>query len=173
MKHIITTVATRLQQQCNTLQYIDRNWGQLGYNENPPVKWPCALIDIPSVQYAQGLRGTQFATGTVDVTVAFLRLNPTSATAPKRNDTFDMMDLIDEVTEALHGYGTGGMQPLQRVSVRKDVATKGMEQYTISFSAAWTVKLVPDTAEVSPELNIAGGDTAEEETPGTSQGESE
>ena len=37
-----------IQQQLLTvpaLKHIDKNWNQLNY-EQPPVRWPCALIDI-------------------------------------------------------------------------------------------------------------------------------
>lgn len=31
------------------LRYVASDWGQLDY-EQPPVQWPCALIDMPGLQ---------------------------------------------------------------------------------------------------------------------------
>ena len=45
IKTILLAVQQRLAERVPELAYIDKNWGQLDY-EAPPVKWPCALLDI-------------------------------------------------------------------------------------------------------------------------------
>ena len=145
MKHILTTITEALQ-DITQLKYIDRNWGQLDdYGSYPPAQWPAALVDIAEVRYSQGLRGTQLANATVEVTLAWQRMNNTSAqvASATKQEVYDMMDLIDEVQQTLHGYGTSDMQPLQRQYVRKVAVRKGMEIYSIGFATAWTV--TPDT----------------------------
>ena len=158
MKHIITAVLAKLEQETALgLRYTDRNWGQLDeYNPNPPVQWPVALVDIDNVQYTQGLRLSQTATGTVTVTLAYPRLNNTSAqvAAATRQGVFDMMDLIDAVSEVLHGYGTADMQPLQRIYLRKVRVNKGLEVYELGFTTAWTVTFPTTTVQVQPDVII-------------------
>ena len=45
IKTILLAVQQRLAERVPELAYIDKNWGQLDY-EAPPVKWPCALLDL-------------------------------------------------------------------------------------------------------------------------------
>lgn len=46
MKPYINALLTRLG-TVSALKTIDTNWGQLAY-EQPPVQFPCALVDIQS-----------------------------------------------------------------------------------------------------------------------------
>ena len=52
IKTILLAVQQRLAERVPELAYIDKNWGQLDY-EAPPVKWPCALLDIDEVPFSQ------------------------------------------------------------------------------------------------------------------------
>ncbi len=156
MKHILTTITEALQ-DISQLKYIDRNWGQLDdYGSYPPAQWPAALVDIAEVRYSQGLRGTQLANATVEVTLAWQRMNNTSAqvASATKQEVYDMMDLIDAVSEVLHGYGTADMQPLQRIYLRKVRVNKGLEVYELGFTTAWTVSIPAATAQVQPNIAI-------------------
>ena len=158
MKHIITAVLAKLEQDAALgLRHTDRNWGQLDYyNPNPPAMWPAALVDIAEVQYRQGLRLSQTATGTVTVTLAYQRPGNTSAqvAAATRQGVFDMMGLIEAVSECLHGYSTADMQPLQRIYVRKVPSAIGLEIYELGFTTAWTVTFPTPTVQAQPGIAI-------------------
>ena len=52
IKTILLAVQQRLADQVPELAYIDKNWGQLDY-EAPPVKWPCALLDIDEITHIE------------------------------------------------------------------------------------------------------------------------
>lgn len=45
MKDIILAIQEKLNSQVADLKYIDKDWGQLDYDQ-PPVKYPFCLIDI-------------------------------------------------------------------------------------------------------------------------------
>ena len=62
IKTILLAVQQRLAERVPELAYIDKNWGQLDY-EAPPVKWPCALLDIDEVPFSQIGGGGQIADG--------------------------------------------------------------------------------------------------------------
>ena len=51
MKQIFLSIQNRLA-EIEELSYIDKDWGQLQY-EQPPVQWPCALIDVANIDYTQ------------------------------------------------------------------------------------------------------------------------
>ena len=79
IKTILLAVQQRLAERVPELAYIDKNWGQLDY-EAPPVKWPCALLDIDEVPFSQIGGGGQIADGvTVEILAANLRLVSSSA----------------------------------------------------------------------------------------------
>ena len=76
IKTILLAVQQRLAERVPELAYIDKNWGQLDY-EAPPVKWPCALLDIDEVPFSQIGGGGQIADGvTVEILAANLRRPP-------------------------------------------------------------------------------------------------
>ena len=56
MKEIIQAIQQELAASVPGLRYIDRDWEQLRY-EQPPVKFPCALIEIKSIEYSEILNG--------------------------------------------------------------------------------------------------------------------
>ena len=51
MKHIFLQIQEKLG-EVSALKYIDKDWNQLKF-EQPPVKWPCALIDVKNINYSQ------------------------------------------------------------------------------------------------------------------------
>lgn len=61
MKNIFLDIQNKLS-NITELKYIDKNWGQLLY-EQPPVKFPCALLDIANVNYTQLGQLAQTAVG--------------------------------------------------------------------------------------------------------------
>jgi len=51
MKHYFTALKQHLS-TISALRTVDAAWGQLAY-EQPPVKFPCALIDMDSTNIEQ------------------------------------------------------------------------------------------------------------------------
>ncbi|MDD4395680.1 MAG: hypothetical protein PHQ33_07330, partial [Bacteroidales bacterium] len=91
MKQIFLDIQTKLS-GITELKHIDKNWGQLQY-EQPPVKFPCALLDIANVNYSQMGKLAQLAEGDIEITVANLRLTNTSYRNPNRDDAYAVFDI--------------------------------------------------------------------------------
>ena len=72
MKHIFLQIQEKLG-EVSALKYIDKDWNQLKF-EQPPVKWPCALIDVTNISYSQMGQLWQMAEADVEITVANVRL---------------------------------------------------------------------------------------------------
>ena len=101
------------------LRYVATDWGQLDY-EQPPVQWPCALIDIPGLQ-CSGLSGASLMNeGTVTIQLVNQPPQRTSARAPKAQQDANMVlfGLIDRIYELLHGVDSERHTPLVLKSVR-------------------------------------------------------
>jgi len=137
MKNIFLEIQSELA-KIKELQHIDKNWGQL-LIEQPPVKFPCALLDIANVDYSQLGNLAQTANGTVEITIANFQLTPSSGKAPRKENAYAVFDIMDKIHQHLHGFTNGDFQPLIRISLQKLDATKAYEIYKVSYQTAWNV----------------------------------
>ena len=148
MKHIFLSIQDRLS-KIPALKYIDKDWGQFQY-ENPPVKWPCALLDVANADFKQLGRGFQQADADITVTVANLNLVRSSARAPMRGHAYATIDLLEEIHQALQLFSDGQhFSPLMRTNLQKVAADKDMEVYVMTYRTAFRVeKTGKETVEV-------------------------
>lgn len=153
MKQIFLTIQTQLQSEVPELKYIDKDWGQLKYDK-PPVKFPCALIDITNVNYSQMGRGYQKADADIIITIANMKLIRSSAMAPSKIDSYDTIDILESVHQALQLFADGQkFQPLQRTNLKKIFNDKDAEVYAMLYKTSFIVeKTQPGkiTVQVSP-----------------------
>ena len=124
IKTILLAVQQRLAERVPELAYIDKNWGQLDY-EAPPVKWPCALLDIDEVPFSQIGGGGQIADGvTVEILAANLRL---------------LIELLDKIHSALQRFTDGTFGPMFRTQIKKIAAVRAGECYKVLYQTAYTL----------------------------------
>ena len=135
MKNIFLDIQNKLS-NITELKYIDKNWGQLLY-EQPPVKFPCALLDIANVNYTQLGQLAQTAVGDIEITVANLQLSPSSQKSLQRNNAYAIMDIMDKIHQDLHGWATSNFIPLIRTSLQKVEVSKSYEIYKITYNTSW------------------------------------
>ena len=128
IKTILLAVQQRLAERVPELAYIDKNWGQLDY-EAPPVKWPCALLDIDEV--ADGV--------TVEILAANLRLVSSSAAAPRKADAYLLIELLDKIHSALQRFTDGTFGPMFRTQIKKIAAVRAGECYKVLYQTAYTL----------------------------------
>jgi len=130
-------VITRLQ-TVTDLKYIDKDWGQLSYDP-PAVKYPCALVDFSAVSYEQLLLRNEMAELNLSITVANLRLTPSSALSKRKNDSFFTIELLDKIHNALHLFSSDVFTPLVRSSLDKIEADSGEEIYRLNYHTSYKV----------------------------------
>lgn len=155
MKQIFLSIQSELS-RVSTLKHIDKNWNQLNY-EQPPVKWPCALLDIANVEYSQLGHLHQSALSDVEVTVADMRFTNTSLRNPNREDGFDIFTLLDEIHQALQGFAPANAQPLVRTNLQKVETGYNYEVYRMTYRTAWKVEKLYNETKVQVEPKIIEG----------------
>lgn len=139
-KEIILDIQAKLSSDVPELLYIDKDWGQLNY-EIPAVKYPCALLDISQTSFRQLGNGAQQADCDFVITIANLRLTPSSVVAPNKEDSFKMIDLIEKIHSALQMYASGkDYSPLFRSGLRKIQADSTAEIYELIYSTAFVCR---------------------------------
>ncbi|UWY28819.1 hypothetical protein N4T20_02590 [Flavobacterium sp. TR2] len=109
-----------------------------------PVKWPCCLLDVSAVSYADtGLDRTlvpqnrQEGTANVILTFANLKLTNTSFNAPKlqKDNAWQLHDLIEIVHGKLHAWSpVAGSGKLIRKSFRRIKRDDGIQQYEVIYA---------------------------------------
>lgn len=138
IKKILLDAQQRLGDQVPQLAYVDKDWGQLSF-EKPPVKWPCALLDVKNANFTQEGNGIQLSETQITVTVANMRLVASSLAAPKAEDAYRIIELLAGIHAALHLFSTGSYAPLFRTNLRKVVADSTKECYEMTYQTAFEV----------------------------------
>lgn len=124
------------------VKYIDKDWGQLSM-EQPPVGWPCILIDIEQVDTRPLHDGNEHAKATVVLTVANRRTNASSAHAPaaSKAKSMETIDLTDDVHNLVQGYCNGAdYTPLQEQVFYKQNDLPGAEVYVMRYTTNYNVE---------------------------------
>lgn len=117
-------------------KYIDKNWGQLQF-EQPPVKFPMALIDFDEGKYQQVSGAWQDGVAIITVVLAIDRSRPTSYQSPGNDDSYYMFDLIKKVHEKLNTLQAGIFEGLYRVGVRRTYSNRSFEEYTLYYQSVF------------------------------------
>ena len=144
---IIKDLQDMLSRALPEVKYIDKDWGQLTM-EQPPVGWPCILIDIEQVEIRPLTDRNEQATATVVLTVANKRTNASSAHAPRasKEKSYDTIDMTDDIHRLVQGYAADDAEyaPLQEVSFYKMNDLPGAEVYTMRYKTRYNITLGDD-----------------------------
>lgn len=125
--------------------HVDEDWGQLDYySPNPPVKFPCALLDVASANYSNiGKDNTkkpinrQHGTCSLTVKVANLKLTNSSSKAPlmQKDAAFSVNGLIQDIHELVHGFcPQENSTALIRTSRQRVIRDDGIQEYNITYT---------------------------------------
>lgn len=154
MKTLLNDILNRLKTEVTALKYVDEDWGQLdNYSPNPPVQFPCAIVDCINVTYTNEGRLAQLGDVQIRVRIADQKLTNSSGKAPQpqRDAAFAIYDLLAAIHNKLHGWpSNAAYSRLIRQSMKR-VRNDGMRVhelvYTCRIADAGTIS---DTAVASP-----------------------
>lgn len=134
MQTVINSIIDHIRREVPELRHVSRNWNQLSY-EQPPVKFPCALVDTDNINFTEIKHGQQTAIAALSITVAnsvMHRDNP--------RDTDNFLSLVQAVADAVSLFAPADAQPLIVSSVSKAYSDRSYDVYTIAATTAWTHK---------------------------------
>lgn len=160
MKQIIQQIQNRLTKNVPALKYVDQDWGQMDFYMSPPVKFPCALIDMQSVQYTNVGELVQQGTAIVVIRLFDMRLSNSSQAAPakQKENAKKIWQLIADVNKALHGqnflpvgYGIPIREQMRRTK-RNDGCYQTELFYTLQFTDETCRPALKPVEPVKPEL---------------------
>ena len=156
MDAILDSIKNRLAGNAPTLKWIDEDWGQLDYYDpNPPVKFPCALIDAPQIIWSNTARGGQLGNATFKVRVATQKLSNSAQKAPvaQKEKAASIWPLLKEVFKALQAWCPGaGCTSLIRTVTRRVRRDDGILLYEMEFTA----QVTDNSAQQVPPASATG-----------------
>ena len=127
MKQLLTDIQNRLAAATiddkPLFAYVDLDWGQVDFYEGmPPVKFPCALIDVQNADFSNEGQRIQLGDVIVQIRVLDMILSRTSASAPatQREKAARIFDLLRETHRLLHAWT--GMPSSYGLLTRKTLA---------------------------------------------------
>ncbi|MEI6062192.1 MAG: hypothetical protein WCR72_15935 [Bacteroidota bacterium] len=136
---ILTAIAARLAATEPNLKHIDEDWGQLDYYDKaPPVKFPCALFNIKTINWVNQSQKVQDGVFEISIKVASFKLSNSSSNAPsgqKANDN-DIWIILENIHKALQGWrpddypSIGSLTRLNLKGVNRDDGIKQFEVVT-------------------------------------------
>ncbi|MDR1681900.1 MAG: hypothetical protein LBS25_00710 [Candidatus Symbiothrix sp.] len=133
MDRIFINIMQRLQQVAG-LRFVGEDWGQLNF-EQPPVDFPCALIDLGRVDYSNRGRNVQQAKATLIITIADIRYDGVAPFNPDdvNEQAFSIFRLIEDANRMLHGYGTEYHSKLMRVKTEKTLRDDAIREFQLIY----------------------------------------
>ena len=134
-KELLLDIQSQLAQEVPGL-WTDKDWGQFQYQQ-PPVKYPCALLDIEQASFSDLRRGHQMSDVNIVLTVANQRLKPTSVTAPNKEDGYFLVELLESVHNALQLHHQEWYAPLMRKSMRRIYVDNTSEVYAVTYGTSF------------------------------------
>lgn len=146
MKQIFTDIKNQIA-TITQVKDIQEDWGQLQYDQ-PPVKFPCALVDIQSINYSQMGNLAQSAEALLSVTIADDKIvNRKSA------DDFATIELMEQVNDTLHGYAPTACSRLIRQRIERVNIPGTIRIYTIVYQ--FTFATAPQLNKTTKVNNVS------------------
>lgn len=135
MEEILLAVMAKLS-EITSLRWVDINVGQMD-SETPPVDYPCALVDVSSINYRSAGGRRQTGEALVEVELFFTVRSPSNSSAPARvrEQAFKHFNTIKEVYVALQGLSGECFSGLNRVELKRD-KTYFPRPFTLTFRCA-------------------------------------
>ena len=161
---ILTTIMARLKAVEPNIKYLDEDWGQLDYyNDSPPVKWPCCLLELLQVPWSNQGRLVQDGLLNISVRVADIRQSNTSFSAPdnQKAKAAAIWMVLENIHIALHGWcpeDNSQFGILTRLSSRKVKRDDGIREFEVIYCC----RVIDDSA-THHFYNIADPDVASDQ----------
>lgn len=137
MRRIIEPIFGLLKERLPELNHIDVNLEQL-QTDNPPVDFPCALVDVEEVNYRSATGGIQLGEVAVSVTFGFRIFATSDVNSPQelRDLGLQHYDIVRKAAAVLHGFSTPEFTPLNQIGYRR-----GAQTYPRTITLVFTTQL--------------------------------
>lgn len=134
----------KIDTEVSEIKFIDQDWNQLDF-ENPPVQFPCALIDFPETPFAQ-MQGYQEGEAQVRIKLIYRSFTATSSIIPAENReaALAFYEIEQKIYEALQAWNADGLlvDDLIRTNASTDKRSDGLRVRVIDFKCMFADQTV-------------------------------
>ena len=134
-KEFFIAICDKLEAEIPELRWIDQEEGQLSVPQ-PPVAFPCCLVDISYPSCETHMGGKQKIRAQVQLKVAFVSNGQTNAAAPAsvREKALKRLDTLNEIHQTLQWWNADGLfNPLRRIRCVPEKRTDGLKVYNVTY----------------------------------------
>ena len=137
MIHIFTDIADKIQNDVPEIAWIDIDEGQFELFDDPPVDYPCVLIDMPAGVFEDLPSLKQTGDLTITVKVAFSVFENINSEVPSlvKDEALAHFDILQKVMKAIHGMESEHYGTITRKSFQKD-KVKYPKIYNVIFACS-------------------------------------
>lgn len=145
MKEILLQLIDLIE-KVSGVMYVSEDYGQIDFtlteHGTHPVKFPCALISVTNIEYNPQGKYTDTAVATIAIRVANDPVSIASGKAPERykQQAFAILDVIEAIDSAVHGYKGDTFKQLQRQGVQKSIREDCLREYTMFFRTSYVIE---------------------------------
>lgn len=131
------------------IRYVAEDWGQLDY-EQPPVQWPCALVDMQDVRYSQTGMGGLLAdcTFTVQLTDQAPQRVSSRASDTQKERSLQIFGIIDRVIQDIHAKDSAEHSPFMLEGMQR-VNLPELQSYVLTFKTQFRTDRPQATAPLT------------------------
>lgn len=153
IKSVLTAIETALKPNPN-IRYVNEDWGQLDFYDQPPVLFPCVLLECEAVDFTSTGRRSQQAKGSVAVRVADVKMinqpNAKVLSSTTTEERFAFFDLLNEINKELHGLSGVDFTPLSRRSMNRARRDDGIREFVLVYDVAYVDNSAVGTTVAAP-----------------------
>lgn len=148
LKNIIQELIRNLS-EIEGIKYAAEDWGQLDY-EQPPVQWPCALVDMQDIRFTQTGMGGLLAECTFTIQLADRSPQRVSAraSAPQKDRTLQIFGIIDSIFQKIHTKESEEHSPFMLVNMKRANLPE-LQSYILTFKSQFRLNKPQQTAPLS------------------------
>lgn len=145
MKEILLQLIDLIE-KVSGIRYVSEDYGQIDFMPTErgtySVKFPCVLISVTNIEYSTQGRHTDMAIATIAIRVANDPASIASGKAPDshKQQAFAILDVIEAIDSAVHGYKGDTFKQLQRQSVQKAIREDCLREYAMFFRTSYVIE---------------------------------
>lgn len=138
MKNTMKLIQEKIS-SISEVAYCDEDWGQLDfYGSQAPVKWPCVLIDLQNGTFSNIGSGLQNGDMQLTLSIADVKLTPTSSKVPNtmKAKQWNILELEQTIHKIIHGWtpDVSICGKLTRIASTKVKRDDGVTQRIVTYS---------------------------------------
>lgn len=159
MKEILLQLIDLIE-KVSGVRYVSEDYGQIDFAPTErgtyAVKFPCVLVSVTNIEYSAQGRRTDTAIATIAIRVANDPVSIASGKAPDshKQQAFAILDVIEAIDSAVHGYKAEAFRQLERKGLQKSIREDALREYTMYFQTSYVIEEIKQLRPLPTPPNI-------------------